>query len=123
VSAGEREAREEKPAAVRADPDAIEEVHDRAGTPGEQEDAEALRAEIRETREELGETVEALSEKADVKARAKAKVDEGKERLGEAQQEAKTKAGELGQRARERPVPLIAAVVLGLVLLWLIRRD
>lgn len=37
---------------------------------------EELRAQIEATREELGETVEALAHKADVKARAKERVDE-----------------------------------------------
>ena len=40
------------------------------------EDAAQLRAEIERTRRELGDTVAALAEKTDVKARAKEKVSE-----------------------------------------------
>lgn len=52
----------------------------------------ALRQEIEETRAELGETVEALAAKADVKARAQDKVDETKARVNEVVAEAKDKA-------------------------------
>lgn len=55
---------------------------------------EEIEAEIERTREELGETVEALAAKTDVKARAKEKVDETKERLGE-------KLGGISDQARE----------------------
>ena len=44
-------------------------------------DAEALRAEIRRTRAELGETVQALAAKADVKARAREQVEQTKQRV------------------------------------------
>ena len=43
-------------------------------------DPETIRSEIEETREQLGETVEALADKADVKSHAKAKVEEIEER-------------------------------------------
>jgi ElaB/YqjD/DUF883 family membrane-anchored ribosome-binding protein len=52
----------------------------------------ALRQEIAQTRAELGETVEALAARADVRARAKEKVDETKARAREAVAEAKAKA-------------------------------
>jgi hypothetical protein len=72
----------------------------------EQSDPDKLRADIAETREELGETVGALSEKADVKAQAKAKVDEAQ------------------TLAREQRVPIAAGgLVLLLIVLWLVRRD
>ncbi len=60
-------------------------------------DPAVIREEIAETREELGEAVEALVGKADVKARAR-------EKLGQA-----------STRARERPGP--AAAVAGLLVL------
>ena len=42
---------------------------------------EEIRSEIEETREQLGETVEALAAKADVKGQAKAKVEDVKEQV------------------------------------------
>jgi cobalamin biosynthesis Mg chelatase CobN len=44
-------------------------------------DVEALRAEIKQTRTELGETVQALAAKADVKARAKEQVEQTKQKV------------------------------------------
>ena len=64
----------EDPGAVRAP------VTDQRTTPAHTpDDPAALRAEIERTRLELGETVAALAEKTDVKARAKEKVAEVKE--------------------------------------------
>jgi small-conductance mechanosensitive channel len=89
-------------------------------------DPQELREEIRETREELGQTVEALAQKADVKAQVQEKVEERKEQLRGAQEQAKEKAAVVGKQAQERRGQLttVAAVLAGaLVLLWLIRRD
>jgi uncharacterized protein DUF3618 len=44
-------------------------------------DVNALRAEIKQTRAELGETVQALAAKADVKARAKDQVEQTKQKV------------------------------------------
>ncbi|WP_327031850.1 DUF3618 domain-containing protein [Micromonospora ureilytica] len=61
-------------------------------------DTEALREEIRRTRVELGETMEALAAKADVKARLKESAEQAKERMrGQA---AQTVARVRGQAAR-----------------------
>ena len=81
---------------------------------------EELRREIERTRAELGQTVEALSPKADVKQQAREKVEHAKSA-------AQTKAHDLQQKvpepARERPiVPLAAGIGVALVALWLIRR-
>jgi hypothetical protein len=46
-------------------------------------DPETLRAEIRRTRAELGETVQALAAKADVKARARESVSQARQRVRE----------------------------------------
>ncbi|MEV6814586.1 DUF3618 domain-containing protein [Micromonospora sp. NPDC051296] len=46
-------------------------------------DTEALREEIRRTRVELGETMEALAAKADVKKRLKSSADQARERMRE----------------------------------------
>ena len=51
---------------------------------------EELRREIERTRAELGETVEALSHKADVKAQAREKVDEAKSQAERSQGEKPT---------------------------------
>ncbi|MFF4880511.1 MULTISPECIES: DUF3618 domain-containing protein [unclassified Micromonospora] len=61
-------------------------------------DTEALREEIRRTRVELGETMEALAAKADVKARLKESAEQARERLRE--QAAQTVARVRGQAVR-----------------------
>jgi ElaB/YqjD/DUF883 family membrane-anchored ribosome-binding protein len=64
-------------------------------TPGEApEDPQQLRAEIERTREDLGETVAALAEKTDVKARAR-------EKVAEVRQNVNHRRTELVGRARE----------------------
>jgi len=107
---------------------------------------EQIQAEIETAREELGETVAALAEKADVKAQAKKKVDETKVQVqekvagaietagtraqdfsGRAQEAAPESAGEAAeqarQAARENPVPAVAlgVLLLGFVI-WLFGR-
>src|SRR6185437_3779541 len=57
------------------------------------EDADALRAEIQATREELGETTEALVAKADVKGRAK-------DAAADAAERAKQTAADAAERAK-----------------------
>ncbi|MFF5180969.1 DUF3618 domain-containing protein [Micromonospora sp. NPDC000316] len=61
-------------------------------------DTEALREEIRRTRVELGETMEALAARADVKARLKESAEQARERMRE--QAAQTVARVRGQAAR-----------------------
>jgi Protein of unknown function (DUF3618) len=88
-------------------------------------DPQQLREEIAETREELGETVEALVQKSDVKGQMQQMVAERKRALRAAQVQAKQKAGAVSKQARERPVPVVTAaslVLVGVVVLWLIRR-
>jgi ElaB/YqjD/DUF883 family membrane-anchored ribosome-binding protein len=50
-------------------------MSDKNGSGGTKPDVEALREEIKQTRAELGETVQALAAKTDVKARAKEQVE------------------------------------------------
>ena len=64
-------------------------------------DPEQLREEIRVTREGLGETVEALASKADLKARAQHRVDERKEQVRRRRQMAKAKAIDIGEKVRQ----------------------
>lgn len=101
-----------------------------------QPDPEELRREIEETRAELGDTVEALSHKADVKGRAKDKVEERKQAVsakadelkqkvsGATPDDVKTAASGAAGTARERPeIPAIAgALLFGLLLGWLLGR-
>lgn len=77
-------------------------------------DTEALREEIRRTRVELGETMEALAAKADVKKRLLSSADQARERVRE--QAALTVARVRAQagldlqqgRTRQGPAPFIA---------------
>ena len=80
-------------------------------------DPETLQRDIEQTRSELGETVEALSQKADVKSQVKEKVDEGKVQLRERQDAVR-------KDVAERPAPFAAgaAVAVGVLVLWVVRR-
>jgi chromosome segregation ATPase len=99
------------------------------------DDQQELEKEIEQTRERLGETVEALAAKVDVKAQAQEKLGQltarlkGKAtrqlRLQDKANQAKRQATQAGQQLRKRPVPAAAAVgVLGALVLFftLIRR-
>jgi Protein of unknown function (DUF3618) len=104
-------------------------------TPDDEQD---LEQEIERTREQLGQTVEALAAKVDVKARTQEKLGQLTARLkGKATEasrrlrvqdkadKAKQQAAQAGQQIKKRPVPAAATVgVIGaLVLLFaLIRR-
>jgi ElaB/YqjD/DUF883 family membrane-anchored ribosome-binding protein len=103
-----------------------------AATEPETEEAtrgpEEIQADIEATREELGETVSALAEKADVKGQAQRKVEETKRQaqanISGVSDTAKELAVRAPERARENPVPLaIAASAVGLAaIVWLRRR-
>lgn len=109
-------------------------------------DPEALAEDIERTRERLGDTVEALTAKLDVPARARDKAGQVKDRIAEVtgdvtgkiagqagdlkqqlstgnlKQQLATKTARVRRAARQRPVPFAAAA--GLVLLagaWLTR--
>jgi hypothetical protein len=87
----------------------------------ESSDPEQIREQIEETRHELGDTVEALAAKTDVKAQAKRKVAETKssvaekkdELLGKAQEASPDDAAEaatrLAEKSRANPLPPVAA--------------
>ncbi|WDZ82238.1 DUF3618 domain-containing protein [Micromonospora cathayae] len=66
-------------------------------------DVEALREEIRRTRVELGETMEALAAKADVKARLRDSAEQARERVRE-------QAGQARERVREQAAQTMARV-------------
>ncbi|HZU40351.1 MAG TPA: DUF3618 domain-containing protein [Solirubrobacteraceae bacterium] len=92
-----------------------------AATGGDSRDPERLRAEIEETRRELGETVAALSAKTDVKAQAKERIEEAKASvagkkealLGRAREmspdSARAAASTSSEKVRQNPVPAVAA--------------
>jgi ElaB/YqjD/DUF883 family membrane-anchored ribosome-binding protein len=109
------------------------------------DDQQELEKEIEQSRERLGETVEALAAKVDVKARAqeklgqltarlRGKATEAKDKATEATRQlrlqdkankAKQQATQAGQQIRKRPVPAAAtAGVIGALVLFftLIRR-
>ena len=103
----------------------------------QQRSPEEIRADIEQTRHELGDTAAAVAAKADVKAQAKAKADEAKQRatekkdelLGKAKEASPDSAGQFaGQAAttaKENPLPVAAgaAFVAGFVLGRLTRRS
>jgi ElaB/YqjD/DUF883 family membrane-anchored ribosome-binding protein len=112
-------------------------------TSAEEKSPEEIREEIEGTREELGDTVAAVTEKTDVKKQAQAKVEDVKAQASEKADEAKQKAKELGDKAKaaapespsegvqqaqtlakQNPKPVaIAGAVVGLLVLWrLLRR-
>ncbi|HEX4734101.1 MAG TPA: DUF3618 domain-containing protein [Thermoleophilaceae bacterium] len=101
----------------------------------EQTDPEAIRREIEETREDLGDTAAALAAKTDVKARAKEKVDSVKQTMSEKKESiASSTSGDSDgegagahasaafvqakSKAQENPIPVaaIGAFVVGFLL-------
>jgi hypothetical protein len=113
-------------------------------------DLERIEERIEEQRAELGDTAGAIAEKADVKRQAKLKLEETKagvrekvdqlmesmnarkdalaESAREAAPDSTDGAGQqaLGQqaleKARQNPAPFAAAVVAGLLILWVLKR-
>lgn len=110
------------------------------GTDPGSKSPEELRGDIEATREELGDTVDALSQKADVKAQVSGAVDEQKAKLrakqeeitqrvsgagggagGDAQERARAAVDQLAERASRQPLPylggaLAAGLLVGMVL-------
>jgi ElaB/YqjD/DUF883 family membrane-anchored ribosome-binding protein len=81
-----------------------------------QRDPERIQEEIEQTRAELGDTVEALAQKADVKSQAKRKVQETKESVADHLGKAKEASPEMAvsavsgasHKAQANPLPLAA---------------
>lgn len=89
------------------------------------DDQQELEKEIERTREQLGETVEALAAKVDVKARTQEKLGQLTARLKgkatAAQDKAKQQAAQAGQQIRKRPAPAAATVGgIGLLVLFFV---
>ncbi len=74
-------------------------------------DPDTIRQEIAETRQELGDAVEQLAAKTDVKARAREKLTA-----------LRRAAAQLPDRARERPAVTVAVAATAIVLVVLARR-
>jgi uncharacterized protein DUF3618 len=93
-----------------------------AGAPVSEEPRtpEQIQRDIEQTREEVGDTVEALAAKTDVKAQAKRKVEDTKqsvsakkdEVLGKARnaspETATQAASQMGEKAKQNPIPVAA---------------
>jgi hypothetical protein len=83
------------------------------------DDPDELRQEIERTRGELGDTVEALAHKVDVKARVQ-------QRVAEVRQRAQATAAQRGQAVQRQRMPLavLAGITLlaGVVIVWWRRR-
>jgi hypothetical protein len=79
------------------------------------DDPEVLREEIAQTREELGDTMAALSEKSDVKAQASARADELKARAQEVTETARA-------QAQDNPMPFVVAAAGALATVIVLRR-
>ncbi|MFI9317519.1 DUF3618 domain-containing protein [Streptomyces althioticus] len=71
-----------------------------------------LRREIERTRHELGDTVEELAGKMDVKARARARADELKDRAGAMSVQMRSSAGEVGKQHRTQLMAAAGALVM-----------
>ncbi len=70
-----------------------------------------IRAEIEETRQKLGDTVEALAEKTDVKAQAKGKIEDVKGQAKAKVEDVKVKAKEAAPESPQEGVRQAQAVV------------
>ena len=82
---------------------------------GETDDPEALRQEIAQTREELGDTVAALTDRSDVKAQASAKAEELKAKAQEVTENTRA-------QAQENPKPFVLGAAGVLLMLLVLRR-
>ncbi|WP_250008923.1 DUF3618 domain-containing protein [Actinoplanes sp. M2I2] len=78
-------------------------MSEKNGSPADKPSIDELRADIKQTRAELGETVQALAAKADVKARAKEQVEQTKLKV-------KAQAVEATERVRGAAVAAAGAV-------------
>jgi hypothetical protein len=130
MSPEQRDKDPKRPGAVAADkvaadptevsPRPVETEPDKADHP---DDPEVLRTKIDETRAELGDTVEALTAKADVKKQIKEKVEAKKEQLRGQQERAAAELTKVSEGAKSNPAPFAAAGVVALLVLMLLRRG
>jgi len=95
---------------------------DRQASDPTSREPEQIEREIEQTREQLGDTVEALAAKTDVKTQARQKLDQAKASVSEKREQllgrardaspesATSAASQVSQKARENPLPLAIAV-------------
>jgi ElaB/YqjD/DUF883 family membrane-anchored ribosome-binding protein len=110
---------------------------DEGAQPDEPREPEEIRRNIEATRAELGDTVEALAEKTDVKQQAKDRIDDRRAQLkskagavrekisSASPEQAQRGAGQLAEHARQQPLPYAAfgAFAAGLLVGMLIKRS
>ncbi len=103
---------------------------------GQQKTPQEIEAEIEQTRQELGDTVEALAGKADVKAQAKDKIAQMRDSAQHKKDELTTRAGgatpdsagagaqQLASTVQRKPLPFAAAGAFagGVLVGWILRR-
>lgn len=103
---------------------------DPAGSDEGSRSPEEIRADIEQTREEVGDTVEALAAKTDVKSQAKQRIEDLKGNVRQRGEQLKTRAqsttpesaqqgaGQVVERVRDNPAPFAigGAVLLGFLL-------
>jgi ElaB/YqjD/DUF883 family membrane-anchored ribosome-binding protein len=92
---------------------------------GEAKSPAEIRAEIEQTREQLGETVEALAEKTNVKAHARERIQAVKEAVAESTPESVgTGMQQIESAVRTRPLPFatLGAFTAGMIVGWLLGR-
>jgi ElaB/YqjD/DUF883 family membrane-anchored ribosome-binding protein len=117
-------------------------VEEQGGEAPPKRDPEELRSDIEQTRAELGDTVEALSRKTDVKGQLSQRIEQRKAALrgrgeelkaratdvrcrvsGATPEDAKRTASRVAHNAEKRPFPAIGvAFGVGLLLGWLLKR-
>ena len=91
---------------------------------GKDASVEEIEADMAATRERLADSVDALADKVNVKARAQEKAEQTKEQAKEKLDEARTKGQDLLSQAREasRPVQLaIVSVPIAVIVLLIVR--
>jgi Protein of unknown function (DUF3618) len=92
--------------------------------PAKDASVEEIEADIAATRERLAESVDALADKVNVKARAQEKAEQTKEQAKEKLGEAKTKGQDLLGQAREASPPVqlaLIAVPIAVIVLLIVR--
>jgi chromosome segregation ATPase len=114
-----------------------DETENTADAAGEAKSPEQIRAEIEQTRQRLGDTVEALAEKTDVKSQAKSRISAAKDAAQSKRDEyvdkakqatprsASEGAGQLTATVKQKPLPFAAsaAFVIGFGIGWLLRHP
>lgn len=93
-----------------------------AAPESEPQSPEQIRDEIERTQQQLGDTVEALAHKTDVKAQASARIDAAKESIQETFHGAG--AQQMSATVQEKPLPFATAAAFagGVLVGWLIGR-